>query len=132
MGVGVTNITLAVGVGRGVWVGLGVAVGTGVGVGVGVGVAVGTGVGVGVGTGVGVTVGTGVAVGGFGTTSIVAYPVTPATVSSTCWEPNAVELGIENFVSILPSASLASASTDVRTPPTIRVSIRRDGGNPVP
>ena len=108
------------------WVGLGVAVGTGVGVGVGVGVAVGTGVGV------GVAVGTGVGVGGFGTTSIDAYPVTPATVSSTCWEPNAVELGMENFVSTLPSASLTAASADVRTPPTIRVSIRRDGGNPVP
>ena len=96
------------------WVGLGVAVGTGVGVGVGVGV------------------GIGVEVGGFGTTFIDAYPVTPPTVSSTCWEPNDVEWGMENFVSNLPSASLTAASMDARTPPTIRVSIRREGGNPVP
>ena len=80
----------------------------------------------------GVGVGVGVRVGGFSTTSIDAYPVTPATVSSTCWEPNDVEPGIENFVPILPSASLTAESADVRTPPTIRVSIRRDGGKPVP
>ena len=88
--------------------------------------------GVAVGVGNGVYVGLGVAVGGCSTTSSDASPVTPATVSSTCWEPNDVELGMENFVSTLPSASLTAASTDVRTPPTIRVSIRRDGGNPVP
>ena len=64
-------------------------------------------------------VGTGVDVGGFSTTSINAYPVSPATVSSTCWEPNDAEMGMENFVSTLPSASLTAESADARTPPTV-------------